>query len=246
MTIHSTDTFELVRNKIQVLSSQFKVDLITKIWQHRDISAGLIIMDMDSTLVQAETIDEIARLAGVGDKVAKITESAMRGELDFTESLNARVAMLKGISVDELEGVHSCLPLTMGAAELLNNASLHGCHTALVSGGFTRFAEPITKKLAINTLSANVLEIKDGFLTGQVIGEIVDARSKLDTLRSLQSQLKLHSEEIIAIGDGANDLLMLGAAGTGIAFHAKPKVQQQASAHINYNNLNAVNWLLNW
>ena len=238
--------FEELKNSLNDLSNQLHVDIILKPWSERYITAGLLIMDMDSTLIQAETIDEIARVAGVGDKVSEITEAAMRGELDFTESLIARVSMLKGITVESIESVHECLHLTEGAENLLKKASSNGCYTALVSGGFTLFAEPIAKSLGFDTISANMLEIDKGKLTGKVQGHIVDSNSKLKTLNQLKKQLGLSREQIIAIGDGANDLPMLSAAGTGIAYHAKPKVQEQASAIINHNNLNAVTWLLDW
>lgn len=242
----SNSSFKNLKNNLTPIAEQFQVDLILKNWEDRLIIPKLLIMDMDSTLVQAETIDEIARVAGVGEAVAKITESAMRGELDFTQSLIARVSMLKGVSVQDIESVHDCLPLTDGAKNLLAKAKANGCHTALVSGGFTLFAGPIAKSLGFDTLSANVLEIIDGKLTGKVVGDIVDGKSKLQTLKRLQQQLGLNHKQIVAIGDGANDLPMLTAAGTGIAFHAKPKVQEQASAILNYNDLNALCWLMNW
>jgi phosphoserine phosphatase len=170
----------------------------------------------------------------------------MRGELDFTESLIARVSMLEGISLEMLGTVHGCLPLTEGATNLLQKAKENGCHTALVSGGFTLFASPIAQRLSFDTLSANTLEIENNTLTGRVIGDIVDGESKLRTLKYLQKKLAIKSSDIVSIGDGANDLPMLSAAGTGIAFHAKPKVQEQAKTILNYNNLNAVSWFLNW
>ncbi len=240
------DSLQQVKGIVDAAGDKLMVDLFVKPWDERSFKPGLLIMDMDSTLVQAETIDEIARVAGVVDKVARITESAMRGELDFTESLHARVSMLEGVLVDDIASVHDCLPLTDGAKNLLALAKANGCHTALVSGGFTMFATPIAESLGFDTLSANTLEVKDGRLTGNVVGDVVDGESKLCTLQGLQAQLKLEDEQIIAIGDGANDLPMLTAAGTGIAFHAKPKVQQQASARLNVNNLNAVSWFLNW
>ncbi|MCP3675042.1 MAG: phosphoserine phosphatase SerB [Gammaproteobacteria bacterium] len=238
--------FDELKNKLRKIAQQLEMDLILKSWSDRKILPGLLIMDMDSTLVQAETIDEIARVAGVGEKVAKITESAMRGELDFTQSLYARVSMLEGVSLDAIELVHDCLPLTGGAKLLLKKATENGCHTALVSGGFTYYAGPIAESLGIDTLSANTLEIIDNKLTGKVLGDVVDGNSKLETLNQLKEQLGLSSEQIVAIGDGANDLPMLTAAGTGIAFHAKPTVQEQASTALNFNDLNAVCWLLNW
>lgn len=246
LKITSPNDFDTLQVKLQQLSHQLAIDLILKPWADKDIKPGLLIMDMDSTLVQAETIDEIARIAGVGDKVAQITESAMRGELDFTESLIARVSMLKGVSLEMLDKVHDCLPLTEGAICLLQKAKENGCHTALVSGGFTLFAGPIAAQLSFDTLSANTLEFENETLTGKVTGDIVDAESKLKTLKHLQHQLGIKSSQIVAIGDGANDLLMLSAAGTGIAFHAKPKVQEQAKTILNFNNLDAVRWFLNW
>lgn len=245
-SLKSMDSLLEVKGTIDAAGDKLNVDLFIKPWDERFFTPGLLIMDMDSTLVQAETIDEIARVAGVVDKVAKITESAMRGELDFTESLHARVSMLEGVLVDDIASVHDCLPLTEGAKNLLALANANGCHTALVSGGFTMFAGPIAESLGFDTLSANTLEVKGGRLTGKVVGDVVDGESKLRTLKHLQEQLGLERSQIIAIGDGANDLPMLTAAGTGIAFHAKPKVQQMASARLNVNNLNAVCWLLKW
>jgi len=246
LKLNSVSTIEQLKKMIDEVGDKLSTDLVIKSWGERNIKPGLLIMDMDSTLVQAETIDEIARVAGVGEKVATITEAAMRGELDFTESLTARVSMLKDISIADIEPVHDCLPLTEGAQNLLALAKSNGCHTALVSGGFNLFAGPIAESLAFDTLSANTLEIVNGKLTGKVVGHVVDGASKLQTLKKLQNRLKLESSQIVAIGDGANDLPMLSAAGTGIAYHAKPRVQEQASARLNYNNLNAVCWLLNW
>ncbi len=238
--------FDEFHQNLQVLSEKYKVDLILQQWIERNLKPELLIMDMDSTLVQAETIDEIAAVAGLGEKVAAITESAMRGELNFRESLKARVSMLKGISISDLQSVHQRLPLTDGARNLLSKAHENGCHTALVSGGFTFFAGPIADDLGFDTLSANILGINDGVLTGKVEGDIVDEHSKVETLQRLKSQLNITRQQIIAIGDGANDLLMLADAGTGIAFHAKPKVQQRASTIFNYSDLNGVNWLVGW
>ncbi|PCJ50247.1 MAG: phosphoserine phosphatase SerB [Gammaproteobacteria bacterium] len=244
--ITSPSQFDELNQNLQRLSKKYSIDCILKPWVDKDVKPGLIIMDMDSTLVQAETIDEIARVVGVGDKVAQITEAAMRGELDFTESLIARVSMLKGMPLELLEQVHASLPLTAGAEMLLKNAKKNSCHTALVSGGFTLFAGPIAEKLGFDTLSANTLEIVNNKLTGRVIGKIVDGESKLKTLQHLQKKLSLNTKQIVAIGDGANDLPMLGAAGTGFAFHAKPKVQEQAKSILNFNTLDGVSWYLNW
>ena len=210
------------------------------------LSPELIIMDMDSTLVQAETIDQIAHHAGRMPEVSAITESAMRGELDFVQSLTKRVAMLMGVDKTQLEHVHDALPLTSGAASLIAAARENNCLTVLVSGGFTYFAQPIAERLGIDEVYANELEFAENKLTGRVIGTIVDAEFKRDTLNRLISDKGLSRSKTIAVGDGANDLLMLGDAGLGIAFHGKPKVQQQASAVINHYGLEAIQWLLDW
>jgi len=238
--------FEYLHQLIQSISKNIQSDLIVLPWCERTIKPALLIMDMDSTLVQAETIDQIAEVAGVGNKVSEITESAMRGELNFTESLHARVSMLKGVELRSLQSVHQQLPLTRGAKQLIAAAKQNNCYTALVSGGFTMFAEPIVKQLGIDYLAANTLGVENGQLTGEVIGNVVDDKAKRETLLKLKKKLSLNQNQIIAIGDGANDLLMLDEAGTGIAFHAKPKVQHQAKAIINFSNLEAVNWLCDW
>ncbi len=206
----------------------------------------LIIMDMDSTLVQAETIDQIAHHAGRMAEVSAITEEAMRGELDFVQSLNKRVAMLMGIDRVQLDHVHDALPLTSGAADLITAAQKNHCMTVLVSGGFTYFAQPIADRLGIDEVYANELEFAENKLTGRVVGTIVDAEFKRDTLNRLIDEQSFSRMKTMAIGDGANDLLMLADAGLGIAFHGKPKVQQKADSAINYFGLEAVQWLLGW
>jgi phosphoserine phosphatase len=222
------------------------LDGFIKPWQQRTIDAKLIIMDMDSTLVQAETIDQIAAHAGLMSEVSAITEAAMRGELDFTQSLTRRVAMLKGISTAQLEQVHARLPLTEGAEELVRSAKDNGCMTVLVSGGFTYFAGPIVERLGIDEMYANELGFDGDVLSGVVNGRVVDAAYKKDTLVRLIAELGLSPAQTIAVGDGANDLLMLAEAGTGIAFHGKPRVQEQADSVINHYGLQAIKWLLGW
>lgn len=210
------------------------------------LAPQLLIMDMDSTLVQAETIDQIAKHVGRMDEVAAITESAMRGELDFTASLKKRVAMLEGLSKTELEQVHQALPLTSGAEALIRAAKVHNCMTVLVSGGFTYFAQPIADQIGIDEVYANELAFENDRLTGYVIGTIVDAEFKQKTLNRIIQERAIQRQQTIAIGDGANDLLMLKDAGVGIAFHGKPRVQEQAQAVINRYGLEALQWLLNW
>ena len=235
-----------LKSSIQRVVNIAGFDCLIKAADEVVIEPQLLIMDMDSTLVQAETIDQIAKYAGVMAEVSAITEAAMRGELDFTQSLKRRVAMLEGISKSQLEGVHNALPLTDGAEELIRAASEHDCHTVLVSGGFTYFAQPIADRIGIREVHANHLEFANEHLTGRVTGEIVDADYKRRTLDDLIAARGLDRRQTIAIGDGANDLLMLGAAGTGIAFHGKPKVQAESSVAINIYGLNAVNWWLGW
>ena len=210
------------------------------------LTPELLIMDMDSTLVQAETIDQIAHHAGRMPEVSAITEAAMRGELDFVQSLTKRVAMLMGVDKTQLEHVHDALPLTSGAAALIAAARQNNCMTVLVSGGFTYFAQPIADRVGIDEVYANELEFAENKLTGRVVGNIVDAEFKRETLNRLISEKGFSRSKTIAVGDGANDLLMLGDSGLGIAFHGKPKVQQQASAVINHYGLEAIQWLLDW
>lgn len=210
------------------------------------LTPELIIMDMDSTLVQAETIDQIANYVGRMPEVSAITEAAMRGELDFVQSLTKRVAMLMGLDKTQLEHVHDALPLTSGAANLIAAARKNNCMTVLVSGGFTYFAQPIADRIGIDEVYANELEFAENKLTGRVVGTIVDAEFKQDTLNRLINEKGFSRSNTIAVGDGANDLLMLGDAGLGIAFHGKPKVQQQAGAVINHYGLEAIQWLLDW
>lgn len=203
-------------------------------------SPGLLVMDMDSTAIEIECIDEIARLAGCGEKVAEVTERAMRGELDFAASLRERVATLKGASADILHQVRDTLPLMPGLTELVSRLHGQGWHVAIASGGFTWFADYLRDRLHLSAAVSNQLEIKDGKLTGQVIGDIVDARYKAETLLKLAQQYGIAPEQTIAIGDGANDLLMLKAAALGIAYHAKPKVYEKAAVSVRHADLMGV------
>ena len=200
-------------------------------------SPGLLVMDMDSTAIGIECIDELAKLQGVGEQVAAVTELAMRGELDFATSLRKRVATLTGAPQDILEQVKKALPLTPGLTCLVKELHKKNWHVAIVSGGFTYFADHLKQKLKLVAAHANELEIKKGQLTGKVIGQIVDAKYKARTLQQLAASLDIPIEQTVAIGDGANDLMMIRIAGLGVAYHGKPKVIEKARISINYADL---------
>ncbi|AFJ48424.1 phosphoserine phosphatase [Shimwellia blattae] len=201
---------------------------------------GLLVMDMDSTAIQIECIDEIARLAGTGDMVAEVTERAMRGELDFTASLRQRVGTLKGADADILRQVRDTLPLMPGLTELVEKLLAMEWKVAIASGGFTFFAEYLRDTLHLTEVVANELEIRDGKLTGQVTGPVVDGRYKEMTLLRLAEKYDIPMDQTVAIGDGANDLPMILCAGLGIAYHAKPKVNQKAEVGIHHADLMGV------
>ena len=200
-------------------------------------SPGLLVMDMDSTAIGIECIDELAKLQGVGEQVAAVTELAMRGELDFASSLRKRVATLTGAPQDILEQVKKTLPLTPGLTCLVKELHKKNWHVAIVSGGFTYFADHLKQKLKLVAAHANELEIKKGQLTGKVIGQIVDAKYKARMLQQLAASLDIPVEQTVAIGDGANDLMMIRIAGLGVAYHGKPKVVEKARISINYADL---------
>ena len=202
--------------------------------------AGLLVMDMDSTAIQIECIDEIAKLAGTGEMVSAITERAMRGELDFSQSLRQRVATLKDAPESILQEVKQHLPLMPGLVETVKELKNHGWKVAIASGGFTYFAEVLQQKLGLDFIAANQFEIIDGKLTGKVQGAIVDAQYKAQILQQLAKQFHIAKENTVAIGDGANDLAMMQVADVGVAYHAKPKVQQLAQVIVNFTDLTAL------
>ncbi|WP_118859529.1 phosphoserine phosphatase [Haemophilus haemolyticus] len=216
-----------------------KLDFSPKLSQ-----AGLLVMDMDSTAIQIECIDEIAKLAGVGELVSAITESAMRGELDFEQSLRRRVGTLKGAPESILQQVRKNLPLMSGLIETIQTLQKYGWKTAIASGGFTYFADYLKALLQLDFAASNQFDIEDRKLTGLVKGDVVDAQYKAKTLQHLLEEYGIDSQYSIAIGDGANDLAMMNVAGLGVAFHAKPKVQQQAQIVVNFADLTALLCLL--
>ena len=208
-------------------------------------SKRLIVMDMDSTLIRIEVIDELARAHGVGEQVAAITRRAMMGELDYDQSLRERVALLKGLDARVLYELAAHLPLTEGAETLLRVLKRLGYRTAVISGGFSVAAEALQKRLGIDFAWSNTLEISpEGKLTGRVVGPIVNAQRKADILQELSNREGVPLDQVIAIGDGANDLLMLQRAGHGIAFHAKPKLREAAHTAISAMGLDAILYLL--
>ena len=204
----------------------------------------LVAFDMDSTLIEAEVIDELAKLAGVGEQVSAITERAMRGEIDFSESFRARVALLEGLEESALDRVASELKITEGAEHLIATLRTLGYKTAILSGGFTYFAKHLQARLGMDYVYANELDIAHGVVTGNIQGEIVDGARKAQLLRQLADDLGIDLQQVIAVGDGANDLPMLSIAGLGIAFRAKPLVQKSAEQSISNLGLDAILYLL--
>ena len=227
------------------LSSEMGIDFS---FQHDDMyrrMRRLICFDMDSTLIQTECIDELAERNGVGDQVRAITESAMRGEIDFKESFTRRVALLKGLDVSVMQDIAEHLPITEGADRLMSVLKTYGYKIAILSGGFTYFGEYLRKRFGIDYVYANELEIgEDGKLPGRYVGEIVDGRRKADLLKLIAQTEHVNLAQTIAVGDGANDLPMLSEAGLGIAFHAKPRVVANAKQSLSTIGLDGVLYFL--
>ena len=206
----------------------------------------LVAFDMDSTLIEAEVIDELAKAAGVGDQVSAITERAMAGEIDFTESFKARVALLEGLDAGVLADIAERLPLTEGAERLLSTIQGLGYKTAILSGGFTYFGHYLQRRLGIDYVFANELEIVNGKVTGRVTGQVIDGERKAELLRELAVREHIVLDQVIAVGDGANDLPMLSIAGLGIAFRAKPLVKKSAKHAISHLGLDGILYLLGY
>ncbi|HET7193449.1 MAG TPA: phosphoserine phosphatase SerB [Nocardioides sp.] len=204
----------------------------------------LIVMDVDSTLVQGEVIEMLAAQAGCEPEVARITDAAMRGELDFEESLRSRVALLEGVDARCLDTVYESLELAPGARTLVRTLRRLGYRFAIVSGGFSQITDRLSEDLGIHFARANELEIVDGKLTGRIVGDVVDRAGKADALRQFAAEAGVPQQAVIAIGDGANDLDMLNAAGLGIAYNAKPVLQDAADTSVNVPYLDAIMYLL--
>jgi phosphoserine phosphatase len=234
----------IMRSQFMEVASQHGVDIAFQRDNAFRRNRRLVAFDMDSTLIEAEVIDELAKAAGVGDQVAEITERAMRGELDFTESFKRRVSLLKGLDESVLQGIADRLPITEGAEHLIGALKALGYKTAILSGGFTYFGQILQKKLGIDYVYANELAIANGKVTGEVVGQVVDGQRKAALLRDIAAKEGLELEQVIAVGDGANDLPMLGIAGLGIAFRAKPMVKQNAKQSISTLGLDGILYLL--
>jgi phosphoserine phosphatase len=204
----------------------------------------LFAFDMDSTLIQAEVIDELAKMAGVGEEVVEITEAAMRGEIDFKESFTRRVALLRGLSEHRIVELLDTIPLVEGADRLIGTLKMLGYKTAILSGGFTFFARHLQSRLGIDYVFANELDIVDGVVSGLVTTEIVDGAKKAELLRQIAERENISLEQVVAVGDGANDLPMLGIAGMGIAFRAKPLVRQSAGHAVSFLGLDSLLYLI--
>lgn len=232
-----------LNSRLKLLSEALFIDVFLKPAVSFE-NQGLAVFDMDSTLIEMECIDEIAKLAGVGDAVSKVTELAMQGEIAFAESLHHRVACLNGVNLNALLSIRKRLPFMPGFVSLIDELKRRGWKIAIASGGFTYFADYIKVLFELDYAFSNTLEVKDNKLTGKVVGKVIDAQSKADVLQKLAKENNIPIANTIAVGDGANDLIMMSVAGTGVAFKAKPKVQAQAANSIRFSGLEAVLYLL--
>ena len=234
----------LLQQQLKDFGNTVKAELVYLDSTTKLAQPGLLVMDMDSTAISIECIDEIAKLAGVGAEVAAVTARAMNGELDFAQSLTQRVATLAGAPESVLSDVLKQLPLMPGLVDLVSHLQTHQWQVVIASGGFTYFTDALKQQLGLTATYANVLEIKNGTLTGEVLGAIVDAKRKAEVVTEVAKQYQISASQTVAIGDGANDLPMLATAALGVAFHAKPLVQAQAKAAIRQGSLLQLLYLL--
>ena len=239
-----TDTSPALRAELLEFTHEFEIDIA---FQRESIyrrNRRLVAFDMDSTLIEAEIIDELAKLHGVGEQVSAITAAAMRGELDFKQSFAKRMSLLRGLPEQRLQELLHSVPLADGAERLISTLKRLGYRTAILSGGFTFFGQHLQKRLGIDYVFANQLEIVDGAVTGKVAGEIVDGAKKAQLLAQIAQWENISLDQAVAVGDGANDLPMLNAAGMGIAFHAKPLVRESARHAVSHLGLDGILYLL--
>lgn len=240
------DDVQLLKHDFMSLADKMGIDIAFQVENMYRRMRRLICFDMDSTLIQTEVIDELAERAGVGEEVKAITESAMRGEIDFTESFKKRVSLLKGLDESVMKEIAENLPITEGMTRLIRILKKSGCKLAILSGGFTYFGNYLKDKYGFDYVYANELEIEDGKLTGNYIGDVVDGKRKAELLRLLAQVEKVDIRQTVAVGDGANDLPMLGIAGLGIAFHAKPKVKENAKQSLSTVGLDGILYFLGY
>lgn len=233
-----------MRSRFLDISRDLGIDISFQVDNVYRRNRRLVAFDMDSTLIQVEVIDELAKAAGVGKRVSEITERAMQGEIDFKESFRQRLALLEGLDESVLAGIANQLPLTQGAEHLISTLKKIGYKTAIISGGFQYFGNHLKHKLGIDYVFANQLEIIDGKVTGKIAGTVVDAQRKAEILREIAQKEDISLEQVIAVGDGANDLPMLSIAGLGIAFHAKPIVKKSAKHSISNLGLDGILYLI--
>lgn len=233
-----------LRSALMLLAQELRLDIA---FQRESVfrrNRRLFAFDMDSTLIAGEVIDELAKLAGVGEQVSKITAAAMRGELDFQQSFRARVGLLRGLPVERAHSLIDSIPLVEGAERLIATLRRLGYKTAILSGGFNFFARHLQARLGIDYVFSNVLDVADGVVTGEVKAQIVDAQRKAELLRQIAATENLSLGQVVAVGDGANDLPMLNIAGMGIAFHAKPVVRERADNSLSYLGLDSLLYLI--
>jgi phosphoserine phosphatase len=242
----NNEQIALAQAAFSLLSSITALDIAITEHSHLEGDYRLVCFDMDSTLIKVEVIDELAKLAGVGEAVAEITESAMRGELDFGQSFKQRLSLLEGLSDTALKSVAEQLPMMDGVERLMKNLRQKGIKTAILSGGFSYFAEHLKSRFGFDSVHANTLDIRDGCLTGIAIDPIVDADYKANALKKIAENEGCSLEQVVAIGDGANDLKMLDTAGLGIAYKAKPLVRQSAQCSIAHGGLDTVLYLMGY
>jgi len=242
----TVDDVQQLKHDYMSLADKMGIDIAFQVENMYRRMRRLICFDMDSTLIQTEVIDELADRAGVGDEVRAITEAAMRGEIDFTESFKKRVNLLKGLDESVMKDIAESLPITEGMTRLIRILKKSGCKLAILSGGFSYFGNYLKDKYGFDYVYANELEIENGKLTGNYIGDIVDGKRKAELLRLLAQVEKVDIRQTVAVGDGANDLPMLGIAGLGIAFHAKPKVKENAKQSLSTVGLDGILYFLGY
>lgn len=242
----TVEDVQQLKHDFMSLADKMGIDIAFQVENMYRRMRRLICFDMDSTLIQTEVIDELAERAGVGEQVKAITESAMRGEIDFSESFKQRVSLLKGLDESVMQEIAENLPITEGMTRLIRILKKSGCKLAILSGGFTYFGNYLKDKYGFDYVYANELEIENGKLTGNYVGDIVDGKRKAELLRLLAQVEKVDIRQTVAVGDGANDLPMLGIAGLGIAFHAKPKVKANAKQSLSTVGLDGILYFLGY